>query len=81
MNEDKAAILAEVAAALTDNQFVAARDILGDRYRFTQWSKTPRRNSPEKMIKVFARDGFVDRYSGTRLVFPAALQLMSKAGS
>jgi hypothetical protein len=78
MKEDKAAILAEVAAALSDKQFVAASDILRDQYPFTRWSKTPRRNSPEKMIKVFAKDGFVDRYSGARLIFPAALQLISK---
>lgn len=29
------------------------------------------------MTAIFARDGFIDRYSGKRLVFPASLQLIS----
>jgi hypothetical protein len=29
------------------------------------------------MTRVFIRDGFIDRYSGTRLVFPGTLRLLS----
>jgi hypothetical protein len=29
-------------------------------------------------MAVFARDGFVDRYSGERLVFPGTLRLLAK---
>jgi len=29
-------------------------------------------------MRVFLRDGFVDRYSGTRLVFPGTLRLLSQ---
>jgi hypothetical protein len=29
-------------------------------------------------MRVYQRDGFVDRYSGRRLVFPAALRVMSR---
>jgi hypothetical protein len=30
------------------------------------------------MLAVFRRDGFIDRYSGVRLVCPATLRLISK---
>jgi len=29
------------------------------------------------MTRIFARDGFIDRYRGSRLIFPAALRLLS----
>jgi hypothetical protein len=29
------------------------------------------------MTRIFARDGFIDRYRGTRLVFPPVLRLLS----
>jgi len=30
------------------------------------------------MTKIFVRDGFIDRYKGTRLIFPPTLRIISK---
>jgi hypothetical protein len=76
--EDKSAVLAEVCAALTGNQSAVAADILRDRYPFVPLVNVGRRYSVRQAHNVFVRDGFVDRYSGTRLVFPATLRLISK---
>lgn len=37
-----------------------------------------RRYTELQSLEVFARDGFVDRYSGQRLVFPGILRLLSR---
>jgi hypothetical protein len=78
MADDKSDILSEVCDALTDNQLAVARDILRDRYPFVPAANVGRRYTFRQMIAVFLRDGFVDRYSGARLVFPATLRLISK---
>jgi HNH endonuclease len=41
-------------------------------------AKVERRYSVRRMLAAFTRDGFVDRYSGVRLVCVAALRLISK---
>jgi hypothetical protein len=46
-------------------------------YPFQPIEKSSRQYSPREMIKVFVRDGFIDRYKGTRLVYPPALRLIS----
>lgn len=77
MRDDKSAVLSDVCVALTDNQLAVAADILRDRYPFVPLANVGRRYTFRQMIAVFTRDGFVDRYSGTRLVFPATLRLIS----
>jgi hypothetical protein len=76
--DDKSAVLAEVCAALTNNQLAVAADILKDRYPFVPLLNVGRRYSVRQILAVFTRDGFVDRYSGVRLVCPATLRLISK---
>lgn len=39
--------------------------------------KVKRQYTVRESMKVFMRDGFIDRYSGQRLVFPAALRMLS----
>jgi hypothetical protein len=46
--------------------------ILRKRYPFVPLANVGRRYSVGQMLGVFVRDGFVDRYSGVRLVCVAA---------
>jgi hypothetical protein len=78
MADDKSGVLSDVCAALTDNQLAVATDILRNRYPFVPLANVGRRYTFRQMIAVFRRDGFVDRYSSARLVFPATLRLISK---
>jgi hypothetical protein len=48
-------------------------------YPFSPALATKRRFRPLDYVRTFARDGFVDRYSGDRLVFLPALRLLSAA--
>jgi hypothetical protein len=75
---DKAAVLTDVCAALSDNQPEEAGAILQERYPFVPLMKVGRRYSVRQMHSVFVRDGFTDRYSDMRLICPATLRLISK---
>ena len=46
-------------------------------YPFTSTLPTSRAYTESIATGVFARDGFLDRYSGARLVFPGTLRLLS----
>lgn len=72
-------VLAEVCAALLDGNREHAVATLKDEYPFEPVEKASRSYTANQMTCIFVRDGFIDRYSGKRLVFPAALRLISKA--
>ncbi|MBX7455259.1 HNH endonuclease [Mycolicibacterium sp. 3033] len=74
--ESKAGVLAEVCAALRDGQSGPARETLRSRYPFEPIEKIVRRYSIGQQMKLFMRDGFVDRYTGNRLVNPGVLRLL-----
>jgi hypothetical protein len=76
--DDKADVLADVCAALSGNQPNEAGAILRERYPFVSLVNSGRRHSVRRMLTAFVRDGFVDRYSGRRLICVAALRLISK---
>ena len=46
-------------------------------YPFTPLANVGRRYTPQQCMSIFVRDGFIDRYSGQRLVFPGTLRLLS----
>jgi hypothetical protein len=76
--DDKTTVLADVCAALSDNRRDRAGAILRERYPFVPLANVGRRYSVRQMLTVFARDGFVDRYSDVRLICVATLRLISK---
>jgi hypothetical protein len=76
--DDRAAVLEDVCSALMNDRPNDAADILRTRYPFLPLSKSYRRYSPTQCMIVFSRDGFVDRYSGRRLVFPGTMRLLSR---
>ncbi len=75
--DDKAAILTEVCDALSADRAADASSILQARYPFMPFTNAGRRYSVREMLAVFQRDGFIDRYTGARLVSMPALRLIS----
>jgi hypothetical protein len=71
-------VLLDVCAALTNRQVGEAGAILRDRYPFEPPSNGKRQSGPALDVPIFIRDGFLDRYSGERLVFPGTLRLLSR---
>lgn len=78
MSDDKADILADVCAALADNRVEDAADKLSSRYPFIPLASAGRRYSPRQLMMMYRRDGFIDRYTGQRLMFPGTLRLLAK---
>ena len=73
---DRAAVLQHVCALARDDRNAAAEHL---RAAYPFVPSRPKRLSftkPQAMA-VFARDGFVDRFSGDRLVNPGALRLLA----
>jgi hypothetical protein len=77
MNSDRAAILKEICARLTAGDPGSAASLLRRDYPFEPIAAVERKYGPAEAIRIFARDGFLDRYSGDRLIFPGALRLLS----
>jgi hypothetical protein len=77
ITRDGTAVLTEVCNALANRETDAAAAILNARFPFAPFTKVSRQYSPCQCMSVFWRDGFIDRYSGRRLVFPGTLRLLS----
>lgn len=74
---DVARILSRVCEAIDEGQPTRAAEVLVSELPFQPLMTDSRRYSPSQLMTVFLRDGFVDRYSDQRLVFPGALRLLS----
>ena len=76
---EKAQIIKAVCDALSQGEAEAATGILEASYPYAPGTVTKRRVRPVDWIRVFVRDGFIDRYDGARLVFPPVLRMVSHA--
>jgi len=75
---NKAEIVARICSALTRGEEVEAKEIARREYPFEGRPSAGRKYTPYEMTRVFVRDGFTDRYTGQRLVFPGALRMLSR---
>lgn len=73
----RAAVISRVCDALLQGETERAAGIASAEYPFVPLAKAERRYTEVEMMRVFVRDGFIDRYSGQRLVFPGTLRLLS----
>lgn len=74
---DETAILTDACRHLTAGDPDAAAETLNRDYPFVVARNAGRNYTPRQMTAVFLRDGFIDRYSGRRLVFPPVLRVLS----
>lgn len=75
---NKAHVIAAVCRHLASGDAADAATVARAQYPFVATAKQQRRYTERTMARIFLRDGFVDRYSGERLVFPGTLRLLSK---
>ncbi len=72
-----AGVLAAVCAALrVGGDTGSATDTLRKHYPFVRVEKIVRRYSERQSMDLFMRDGFIDRYTGNRLINPGVLRLL-----
>jgi hypothetical protein len=56
----------------------AAADTARNGYSFAPVQLTGRVYTKLECTRIFVRDGFIDRYSGTQLIFPGTIRLLSR---
>jgi hypothetical protein len=66
----KTEVISAACAALSDGGTAQAVSMLTLHYPFAPQPVSKRRYGPIESTRVFIRDGFIDRYSGERLIYP-----------
>jgi hypothetical protein len=74
---EKSKVIAEVCSALTSGAPDRAVSLAKRDYPFASEPIVKRKYGQLQSTRLFIRDGFVDRYTGERLVFPPVLRLLS----
>lgn len=74
----KAQTLKAVCDSLLAGNLQAAADTARNGYPFTPPQSTGRAYTEVECNAIFVRDGFIDRYSGTQLIFPGTIRLLSR---
>lgn len=74
---EKAFIIEKVFMNVFNNKNTEAKEILKVEYPFHIVEVEKRAYTIDQKIKVFMKDGFIDRYSGERLLNPGILKILS----
>jgi hypothetical protein len=74
----KISALTQVSRILTAGDRALAASLISERYPFEPFGKGSRVVSKNQTMRIYMRDGFIDRYSGQPLVFQGSLRLMSE---
>ncbi len=74
---DKALLIKNICELLLDEKRQDSIDFANENYPFNTRPPQKRQYSKFQMCKVFLRDGFIDRYSGDKLLFPGLIKIMT----
>lgn len=71
-------IIQDACTAIEGGNLAQAKLIINEEYPFVALENSGRQYSEFQKTEIFIRDGFVDRYSGEKLVFPPVLRMLSR---
>ena len=74
----RAAELARIAAALSLGNQEDAKRIARQHFDWKALSENRQTITKNRAVRIFCRDRFIDRYSGSKLIFPGALLTINK---
>ena len=77
MTTAKTTTIAAVCAFIREGEYGQASSLLKRDYPFAPDPITLREYGAIESTRVFVRDGFIDRYTGDRLVFPPVLRMLA----
>jgi hypothetical protein len=75
---DSINIIKKVCENILNNNIEIAKEIIREEYPHNFVEPEKRDMSSYEKVKVFLRDGFIDRYSGEKLIFPNVLRIVSE---
>ena len=77
MNKDRSSIISSIVSLLLDDNEASAKEIIHQEYPHTQVEIDKRTYTMAQKMNQFLRDGFIDRYSGQKLLNPGILKIIS----
>jgi hypothetical protein len=75
---DHSRILQDIGGMIIEGRIFKARKHILSEYPHRYIEYDTRSMSDEEKLKIFIRDGFIDRYSGNKLLFPSVLRIISQ---
>lgn len=77
MDRDKSEIISDVAINILHNDITKAREIINCEYPHEYFEVEKRTYTMTQKMEQFIRDGFIDRYTGQKLLNPGMLKVIS----
>ena len=77
MGQDKSAVISKIVTMLLGDNETAARTILAQEYPHTYLEIEKRTYTMAQKMNQFINDGFIDRYTGDKLLNPGILKIIS----
>lgn len=74
---EKSEVIDNVCRLLSEKNSVECKSVIQNEYPFDFKEIGNRTYTEMQALSLFIRDGFIDRYSGKRLVFPGVLKVIS----
>lgn len=74
---EKVQAIESAAKAILGSNLEIAKEIINTDYPFNKLISTERKYTDKQKMAQFVRDGFVDRYSGQKLLNPGILKVLS----
>ena len=74
---EKIEVLEKVGRYLLSGKQECSKKTIKEQYPFMHLAATGRAYTDKQKMKQFKRDGFIDRYSGQKLVNPGFLKVLS----
>lgn len=76
--DTKLEALIQASDFIGNSDSISARKIINEKYPFVPTKTVKRNYTVKQMTQQFFSDGFVDRYSGNRLINPGLLRVISE---
>lgn len=77
MNKDKSKVISDIAAMLLEDNKKSAKEIIQQKYPHNYYEIEKRTYTMTQKMNQFIKDGFIDRYTGNRLLNPGMLKIIS----
>lgn len=75
---ERAETIAQICNVLEAGNLGQAKTIARTEWPFDPIKKPQRKLTPRQLMAIWERDGYIDRYSGNRLVYPGTLRLLAR---
>ena len=77
MNSDKSEVISDIVTFLLEGNQTAAKTIIHQEYPHTYFEIEKRTYTMVQKMNQFISDGFIDRYTGKKLLNPGILKIIS----